>query len=960
VGHGIFQVIVLLFALKTMKYPGLGMLIFGMANALAATPTQSGLSGYINMPSAVVEADGTFSMGYSYDRPYGALWVSSTILPFLQVNGRYVSVSGIPGFPKVNGEFVNDYGRYKDKVIDVKVRLLQESKWLPALALGATDIEGTELFKGQFVVATKTFGAAKNIEASVGYGNARPDGAFAGVRWRPVSAPAWAVVAEYDAIDYAHDFRSAETSAGTRSNGPVLGLEYRWGWLGARVARHREHFSANLFASIPLAQREFIPKVAEPPYFKPKTAPQRHSIEQWQQDPRLAAPMIQALAKQNFKNIRVVLDGGVLKIALTNTRISEMGRAVGRASRTALAFAPLGTRTLHITYTKLEQPIVTYEFIDMGALSDYLNGLKKREDFLTTVLVRYAHGGDKLEQDSASLLAGADEDAGLGVQVGRDGNVVQVSSQDSENNRFRFAPKLGFFFNDPSGALRYDLAALANYDRRLGAGLYMSSAFRLSLSENISGVTQPSNSLLPHVRSDIAEYKRGGKFKLNRLMISQYFNPAERWYARLSGGFYEEMYRGVGGQVLYLPKDARWATDVAVDALQQRGYEGWLEKRDYRTVTALASLHYRLPFATTVSLRAGRFLAKDEGVRMEFKRRFQSGVEVGVWFAKTNGNDITSPGSVRNPYSDKGIFMSIPLSTMLPADTQGNAGFALAPWTRDVGQMVASPGDLYNMVEKPRRDMHSYDGLGNFGERPDEKNLPAVVQPDPPPPKPWKAFRMRLEQSRAVAPPLSEWVQGAGVAGAAVLAGALLDKPVDDYVARHADSRLARSWNNFGKNMPIALLATSGVAVAMGDPRMQNTGVIAFEAVAASLGVSALGKYALARARPDENRGRWERVGEGESRANSSFPSGHSAVAFAAVTPFAQEYDAPWLYGVAALSSMGRVAGRNHWVSDTVAGGLIGYASATLLWKGQRDSSKSQLAVMPGPKEISVAYQSRF
>lgn len=46
-----------------------------------------GQSGYINMPSAVVEADGTFNVGYSYDSPYGQLWVTSSILPFLQVTG---------------------------------------------------------------------------------------------------------------------------------------------------------------------------------------------------------------------------------------------------------------------------------------------------------------------------------------------------------------------------------------------------------------------------------------------------------------------------------------------------------------------------------------------------------------------------------------------------------------------------------------------------------------------------------------------------------------------------------------------------------------------------------------------------------------------------------------------------------------------------------------------------------
>ena len=37
---------------------------------------------------------------------------------------------------------------------------------------------------------------------------------------------------------------------------------------------------------------------------------------------------------------------------------------------------------------------------------------------------------------------------------------------------------------------------------------------------------------------------------------------------------------------------------------------------------------------------------------------------------------------------------------MLTRDTQARASFALAPWTRDVGQMVVSPGDLYTQFDR--------------------------------------------------------------------------------------------------------------------------------------------------------------------------------------------------------------------------------------------------------------------
>jgi len=910
------------------------------------------------MPSAWVEADGTFSTGYSYDRPYGSFWTTATILPFLQITGRYVSINGIPGFTNVKGQYGSGYGRYKDKVVDGKLRLWSETDWLPEFAVGRTDLLGTELFHGTYAVASKIFGKSRNIEASIGYGSGRPKGVFAGVRWVPTIAPHWAAVAEYDANDYSKDFHASETAAGSRKPGPVLGLEYRWGWLGAQVARHRDHFSANAYVSIPFNEREFIQKVFEPAPFDPKKAPPRVSAEEWQNSGSHGAELVQALVRQDFKNARVELDSGTLRVTLNNSRISNLGRAVGRAARTALAFAPQGTRAIQITYTKLDQPIATYEFVDLQRLTDYLTGLADRDSFLQTVIVRYARPDDQVGEDKGGVLAAIrDEGADLQVQMGRDGNTVQLSSEDREANRFKVVPKVSFFFNDPSGALRYELWAAANYDRRLGQGLYLNSDLKLTVLETVSGVTQPSNSLLPHVRTDIAEYKRGGRFKLNRLLINKYVMPAERVYARMSGGLYEEMYRGVGGQVLYLPKDSRWAADVTADALQQRGFKGWFDKRDYNVATGFAALHYKLPYDITATARAGRFLAKDNGVRLEFKRRFPSGVEIGAWYAKTNGKDITNPGTPSNPYNDKGVFLSVPLNIMLPSDTQATASVALSPWTRDVGQMVASPGDLYDLVEQPRRDMTMFDGLGNFAERRDEQNLPAVNPPVDTMPNPWPLFRMRVEQSVKSSPTLPQWGNGAIVGGGVILASTLLDKPVDRFMKKHQGSSITRAWDHVGKATPVVLAGAAASAVAFGDARMQNIGIISLESVAGAATLSIAAKHVAGRARPNEDHGQW---GQATDRSNASFPSNHAAVAFAAVTPFAQEYDAPWLYGLAAAGSLGRTAARQHWTSDVVAGGLLGMAVGGWLWQAQRTDTRSNFAITPGDKAIGVAWFGKY
>jgi hypothetical protein len=70
-----------------------------------------------------------------------------------------------------------------------------------------------------------------------------------------------------------------------------------------------------------------------------------------------------------------------------------------------------------------------------------------------------------------------------------------------------------------------------------------------------------------------------------------------------------------------------------------------------------------------------------------------------------------------------------------------------------------------------------------------------------------------------------------------------------------------------------------------------------------------------------------------------------------AVTPYAKEYDMPWLYAAAALTNAAAVGSREHWVSDTVAGAALGYALGHLTWQARtasrRERNLPSLAVTP-------------
>jgi hypothetical protein len=915
-------------------------------------PSTSGQTGLLSMPDARLAPEGTWRSGMSYLKPYQAIWTSLTLMPFLEGSFRYTRIMYVPGFPGVPGA---DYGDFKDKEFDLKLRLLPERGWWPQLALGIQDFEGTGVFSASYLAASKRLG---EFDFTLGAGNKRIDGAFGGVRWSPASLPRWSLVAEVDAYNYKQDVGSRLSGAASYKKSAAAGVEYRTDWWGAKAFAAHGEAGLNAWISVPLQAKEFIPKVDEPaPYTRINPRP---TEEQWAADPAHRLRLERALEQQDFREIRIRYENGRLEAMLANTRIASMPRAVGRAARTLLSFAPLQVRELRVTYLQAGLPLATYSFIHVPTLQRYFNGMAARRDLAQTVAIEYARPEEgREEEDRDETLEAFAEPLGEEIVARRDRDATQllVWRREAAGGEARLRPSVSGFFNDPSGALKVELAALGSYDRGFGGGRFVNLEAKLTLYEDISDVTQASNSLLPHVRTDIAEYKRGNDAKLMRALLQQYWHPAQRVYARASMGIYEEMYAGAGGQALYLAKDGGWSADLALDALRQRDFRGGLGFRDYDTVTAIASLNYRMAQGVTGTLRAGRFLARDEGLRVEMKRRFSSGFEVGAWYTVTNGKDITSPGTPDKPYYDKGIFMLMSLNAMLTRDNRATANFSLAPWTRDVGQMVQSPGDLARLLERQARELHEADGLRYLGDMEDDYELPNLGTG--PRDRPWPDFAGEDAAGMGRAAGKADWAEALLVGGGLLLGSAALDKPVDDWAKKHGNSRWMKRAVKWGDALPVAAMGLSALfAFDESRPRLADAGTAALEAGVVALAASEVLKVGLGRARPTAGLGRGEfEPGTSEERFHS-MPSNHTAVLWAAVTPYAKEFGAPWLYGAAALANLARAGSREHWVSDTVAGSLLGYALGSLAWEARRDSRQGKNAprIALGMDSVSLAW----
>ena len=918
----------------------------------AAEPTLTGQTGFISMPDARVAPDGTWRTGFSVLRPYESIWSSISLFPWLEASGRYTRLMGVR--PRlIDPSREDDYGDFKDKAFDLKLRLWDESAWRPSVAVGVQDTFGTNLFRATYVAASKRWGG---LDATLGYGKDRIDGLYGGLRYRPESLPGWSFLAEYDAYDYKNDPFGDESGAWKYSKGPVVAVTKEWNGAGVKLGAGHGEAILNAWLSVPLGEREFVPKFKEPPPYT-KINP-RPSEAQWGSDPAHRLRLAAALAAQDFRRVRIRYENQALAVTLTNIRISDMPRAVGRAARTALSFAPLETREIAVTYETASMPVATYRFTDVRLLQRYFNGMAGRAQLAPTVAIEYPQPGAGAGEDLEAALAAFEEPIPESALRAPAGPEFTLLARDDGTNSYKIRPALASYFNDASGAIKFDLSILGDYNRVLARGLVFESQARVTVWENVSDVTQPSDSTLPHVRTDIAEYKKGGTAKINRLLVNQYAQPAERTYARFSGGIYEEMYSGAGTQVMYVPPGAAWNVDLAVDWLRQRDYRGLFGHLDYSTVTAIASYHYRMAHGVTATLRGGRFLARDEGVRGELKRRFASGFEVGAWYTRTNGNDTTGPGSPDSPYYDKGVFMRLALDAMLAYDTQAVASMSLAPWTRDVGQMVVSPGDLARMLEKPLLlDMHEQDGLVRLADRTEAYDLPSLGTG--PHDRPWPEFV--VDDAAAMARSgreTSSWGV-AGLAALGILASSALDERAYEAADKRRDSAKLDRLVKVGDALPVAAIAIAGVAALDSSrPRSSSTGIAALEAAGVAYAASWALKGAVGRARPTTGEGHTSFEPFTGDDAYHSFPSRHTAAMWAAVTPFAMEYDAPWLYGVAAVTNLGRIASREHWLSDTVAGALLGYGLGSLAWDARRGHArKNGPTVTVGPGSVALTWQ---
>lgn len=241
-------------------------------------------------------------------------------------------------------------------------------------------------------------------------------------------------------------------------------------------------------------------------------------------------------------------------------------------------------------------------------------------------------------------------------------------------------------------------------------------------------------------------------------------------------------------------------------------------------------------------------------------------------------------------------------------------------------------------LDPSAREADPLAALGDLDTTLAEPSLAKVMLPDT-----RAAHRVITDITAAAAKAAdTDWVRFGVLGTGLVLASSALDRRADRFARDHADNSAVKTVKNVGNALPWLSLAGAALAALDGsDPERSKSGYAAIEAGGAAYLMATALKYAVGRQRPGEDASTHSFKPFSSTANYNAFPSRHAIVSWAAVTPFAEQYDAPWLYGVAGITNLARVASREHWFSDTVVASVLGYGIGKLFYDASRAPAKA-------------------
>ena len=668
----------------------------------ANTFSSYGTTGIIQMPSARIGNAGTIGMNFSQFDPYTRLSITANPFDWLEASYQYTDVSN-----RLYSTVFAFSGNqtYKDKGFDAKIRLIQETNSFPQISVGLRDMAGTGIFSSEYLVASKNI---RNFDVSVGVGWGALSGSnfenpliklserfktrsiggfgqggkfktdsffrgdevgiFGGITYRNKFLKNLIFKAEYDSTNYdlegfekiAHKSRFNFGGSYLLSKNVMLNLGFIRG----------NEIQAGFTMSFDFSDRNRA-SIINDKYKKPE----------------------EGIRLEALRNVTARNDRYFYLSTLRYLNEDEL----------YLRSANINQDKYEVTFSQAKYMHYPTAYGRVFRLLDDIAPEEIKEFSLLPMNSRYTMAEISIDREAFKQ--------GLKFGYLPDQNRIQIKQSNTDSPNHNFLPKQNFpraftsLFPDVQSHiggpdrffvgglnLRLNSEILFNQSTNLQLGL------RSNIIDSFDVLYQPSDSILPHVRTDIIRYLRDSNtVNIPRFQFNHFSRLSRDIYTRFSAGIFEEMFGGYGFEVLYRPFYSLWALGFEAYDVKQRAYKQNFDFIDYETVTGHATFYLTEPKSGILfKFIGGKYLAKDSGITIDASRRFNSGLRIGAYFSLT---DISEEEFGEGSF-DKGFYFDIPIESLVGYPSRRYTQFGLRPLTRDGAVKLITGFDLFGVTDQ--------------------------------------------------------------------------------------------------------------------------------------------------------------------------------------------------------------------------------------------------------------------
>lgn len=650
-----------------------------------------GVVGLLQTPIARMRPAGSYSATFSRTSPYSRYSFMLQPFDWMEAGFRYNNLTN----RRFGVSTTNPDQSFKDKNFDVKFRLMQESAHLPELSVGFRDVAGTGLFSGEYVVGSKRVGAV-DFSLGIGWGSlgagggitnpfkalgdsfeTRPNASFglggtvdtntffkgpaALFGGAQVQLPweDWVLKLEVEGNDYQSEPFGNNLEQSTNVN---VGLLHRVNDYMDFTLGYERGTEVMVALSFHEKLDTFgTPKLSDPPSPQVNEAPPTGPVS-W-------PAVLEELKQQTgWVATQVQGDEGELKLIIDEGDAGYWQYTIDRATAVLHKYAPAEYAWFNYEYQAKGQKI-SQHIVDRN------------------LWVR----------QRTTLLPNAWRDMPATKQRERIKYPYQTLF-DNPQSPWKTSVSAGYrqILGGPDGFILYQLSALGNVSYELTESTVANGRVRAALLDNFDKFTYTAPSNLPRVRTFQREYATTSDFTIPNLQLTHYGKLGSDVFYTTYGGLLEDMFAGVGGEVLYRPMNSTVAIGVDVNSVKQRDFEQDFGLRDYQVNTGHATLYWDTGFEDIlVKASVGQYLAGDKGATMDLSRVFDNGVKMGAFFTRTN----VSAAEFGEGSFDKGVYVTLPFDAFFTQSVAGTANLVFNPLTRDGGAKLSRSVELYDFTQ---------------------------------------------------------------------------------------------------------------------------------------------------------------------------------------------------------------------------------------------------------------------